>query len=559
MSYYSFVNYTADGDTVNYTIPFPYLYTTHIKVYVQGILKSSGTHYSFLNASTIQFTSAPLENEIITIKRESGRDARLVDFQTGSLLKEEDLDKDSTQLFYLMQEAFDALTIASNEDGDIFTSPEAILSAITGSVDVEHLVSSLSSPIGYWDQIHDNDAIYEFNEDGTSVYDHGVMGDGDARITIAEAAIEAVVTDTSGHTAQLALMADEFYVKLDANNQVCGFGLYNGDTSSSFVVSADKFAVMATSGEGDPIVPFVIDTETGLVAISGNLLVTGSITGTKIAAGTVEASNIKAATIEASNIKLGTITAAQIAENTISANRIIEGAITGTYISNNAISTDHILANAITGGKIAAGEIDTDHLAALSISTAKLQVGSVDDTIIANGAVTTQKVYAGAITATHIGTNEIIANAANIKDAVITGGKIGNLQVDTLQLKGNAVTVPVSAYTAGTINCDAGSNPGVTIQSVTLTVSGNNPVFINCSFMVEGADSHYHLLRGSTYLYSADAYYTEDIYENTIPVPHAFSYTDTPSGGTYTYYLKVNGGSSTNATCRSLFAMEVKK
>ncbi|GAH00752.1 unnamed protein product, partial [marine sediment metagenome] len=248
-----------------------------------------------------------LLNQEITIQRQSGRDARLVDYTTGSILKEETLDKDSNQLFYLMQEAFDAFSLATNEDGAVFTSPEAILAAITGKVDVEHLVSNLNKPIGYWDQIYSHDAIYEFNEDGTSVYDHGVLADEEARLKLAEDRIDAIVTDTEGHTAQLALMAQEFYVKLDGNGNVAGFGLYNGETSA-FIVNVDTFAIIKADGSGDVQYPFVVDAESELVAIDGNLLVTGSITAAKMAADSIEAASIKAGEIVADHISVGAVT-----------------------------------------------------------------------------------------------------------------------------------------------------------------------------------------------------------------------------------------------------------
>jgi len=585
---------------VNYTIPCPYILESHIKVYVQGILKTADLHYTFLTSSAIQFSTAPLLNELITIKRESGRDARLVEFTTGSILSEDDQNMDSTQLFYLMQEAFDSLVLAGNEDGAIFTSPEAILNALTASITSSELTADLMAPIGYTAQEYVNIAIHEYDEDGDAVYEDEVFHTGHSRIKVSEEAItllvedvggnaaslivqaeaiaavvadvdgnaaaliiqsdaiDAVVSDVSGHTSLLSLMANEFFVKLDDNGNVAGFGIYNAEETSQFIVNVDQFAIIAADGEGETYVPFIVDTETGLVGIDGNLLVTGSITAPAIGAGIVTATHIAAATIAAGNIVLGTITAAQIAENTISANRIIEGAITGTYISEDAISTMHVAANAITGTEIKAGEVDTDHLAALSVATAKIQVGAVTDTIIANGAVTTQKVYAGAITATHISTNEIIASAANIKNAVITGAKIANLTVDTLQIKGNAVTVPSSAYTEGLLSVTTSSNPGVSVQSVTLTVSGANPVYVHASFSIKGGTSPYKLYRDSTLLYSNTYdYWVYD--EDYVAAQISFGYTDTPNGGSVTYYLYVKGGADAYAKCRSLFALEVKK
>ena len=553
---YSYINYTADGEDVNFSVPFPYLLAAHVKVYVQGLLKTVGVHYTWLNAGVVQFITAPLVSEVVSIVRSSGRDARLVDYVTGSILKEEDLDLDSNQLFYIMQEAFDALTSASGEDSAIFSTPESILDAITGNIETDFLTGDLQNQINYLTQYWLSDAVFE-----ESVYEYGVMGDGTARIdlmdtTIADARIdidaanaaitlnvadiEAVEGDVSYNAGQISLLSDEFFVKLDSNGNVAGFGLVNGDTSQ-FVVNADQFAIIKADGTGSSYVPFIVDTESGLVGIDGNLLVTGSITGAKIAADTVEASNIKAATITTAEIAIG--------------------GVEGTNIKDGAIATDKLAANAVTAAKITAGTITADELASLSISTAKLQVGSVDDTIIADGAVTTQKVYANAITATHIGTNEIIASSANIKTAVIEGIKIKNADIDSLQIKGNAVTIPASAHTEGEIIINNGGGIQTTVQSVAIQASGS-PIFINVAAVLKYyyetvSNINIYIYRGETVIYN-----TQFTMRDATPIPFSTALVDSPTGGAYTYYFKIyysTTGAQFYAYNRSLLLLGVKR
>ncbi|NDE18025.1 hypothetical protein EBZ80_24200, partial [bacterium] len=36
------VSYTGNGSSTDYTFPFPYLSKTHIKVYLNGVVQSSG-------------------------------------------------------------------------------------------------------------------------------------------------------------------------------------------------------------------------------------------------------------------------------------------------------------------------------------------------------------------------------------------------------------------------------------------------------------------------------------------------------------------------------------
>lgn len=79
-------------------------------------------------------------------------------------------------------------------------------------------------------------------------------------------------------------------VKLDLNGYVSGFSLNSGVTTggkqeSMFLVLADVFAIGAP-GRPD-IVPFAIDAKTGLVAIRGDLVATGSINGRHLQAKTI--------------------------------------------------------------------------------------------------------------------------------------------------------------------------------------------------------------------------------------------------------------------------------
>lgn len=105
---YSYQQYTGDGAKKGpYTVPSNYISKLHIVVKVDGVLQTSGTDYSWLTASTIEFTTAPDDGSIISIERQTSRGTRLVDYESPSALPEEDLDNDSIQAFYMAQEAID--------------------------------------------------------------------------------------------------------------------------------------------------------------------------------------------------------------------------------------------------------------------------------------------------------------------------------------------------------------------------------------------------------------------------------------------------------------------
>ena len=103
MSYLAQVSYTGDGSTTQYSITFPFLDSTHVKAFIGGVATTAFT----ISSSTLTFTSAPANSAVITIKRVTPTDARLVDFTDGSVLTEADLDQSADQNFFISQETKD--------------------------------------------------------------------------------------------------------------------------------------------------------------------------------------------------------------------------------------------------------------------------------------------------------------------------------------------------------------------------------------------------------------------------------------------------------------------
>jgi hypothetical protein len=103
------VQYTGDGTTTIFSVSFPYLQKSHLEVSVAGVLQTQEVAYTFPTGSTLQFTSAPASGAVVDIRRKSSQAARLTDYQNGTVLLEAQLNADSTQLFYMAQEALDAV------------------------------------------------------------------------------------------------------------------------------------------------------------------------------------------------------------------------------------------------------------------------------------------------------------------------------------------------------------------------------------------------------------------------------------------------------------------
>ena len=103
MSFLAQVSYTGDGSTTAYSITFPFIDSTHIKAFINGVESTAFT----ISSSTLTFTSAPANSAVIRIERQTPTNARLVDFTDGSVLTESDLDKSADQNFYIAQEITD--------------------------------------------------------------------------------------------------------------------------------------------------------------------------------------------------------------------------------------------------------------------------------------------------------------------------------------------------------------------------------------------------------------------------------------------------------------------
>lgn len=113
---YSYVRYTGNGTTTDYTFPFNYLSTDHVKVRVNDVLVPG---YTFLNSSTIKFDAAPANGAIIEIRRETPKDTAIVNFTDGSVLLERDLDLLATFGLYVAQESADGVeeTLSTDSTG----------------------------------------------------------------------------------------------------------------------------------------------------------------------------------------------------------------------------------------------------------------------------------------------------------------------------------------------------------------------------------------------------------------------------------------------------------
>jgi len=110
--------FTGDGSTTNYSFTFEYLEQDEVKVTLDG---TETTAFTFANATTLSFTTAPSSGVDIRIYRDTNIDDLKATFFPGSAIKAEDLNNNFTQNNFAVQEIknntwdVDVQTIKSNE------------------------------------------------------------------------------------------------------------------------------------------------------------------------------------------------------------------------------------------------------------------------------------------------------------------------------------------------------------------------------------------------------------------------------------------------------------
>ena len=116
---FSYKDYTGDGVTDTFTITFTYQDTNEISVTVDGVAE---TGLTFPSTTTVQLTSAPASDALVRVRRTTSLTSRSVDFASGSVLTEEDLDNSNIQVFHAAQEAIDTsndgITLADDDKWD---------------------------------------------------------------------------------------------------------------------------------------------------------------------------------------------------------------------------------------------------------------------------------------------------------------------------------------------------------------------------------------------------------------------------------------------------------
>lgn len=275
---YSYSIVPGNGSQTQFNVPFDYIRKEHIVAYVNYTLTSA---FTWVNASTIQFTTAPGAGVRVEIRRLTPLPNNLVDYTDGSTLVAADLDTSNNQHLYKEQELdddikqsvyVDPLTgfpTASNQRITNVANPTSAQDAATKSyVDTTTVASagdSMTGPLamgtnkitGLGDPAANQDAATKAYVDSTTVASAGdsmtgPLAMGASKITglgdptsAQDAATKAYVDSTTWNNTTETIDSTETWVSTDA---VIGT---TGATAAEMDVRHDTLVQTSTpSGSG---------------------------------------------------------------------------------------------------------------------------------------------------------------------------------------------------------------------------------------------------------------------------------------------------------------------
>ena len=126
--------YTGDGSTTNYSFTFEYLDQSDVKAELDG---TATTLFTFVNATTLGFNTAPANGVAIRIFRDTDVDTLKATFFPGSAIKAEDLNTNYTQNNFASQES----KAASGQ------APQALANSLTAITTANSAASDASAAL----------------------------------------------------------------------------------------------------------------------------------------------------------------------------------------------------------------------------------------------------------------------------------------------------------------------------------------------------------------------------------------------------------------------------
>jgi len=134
--------YTGNGSTTNYSFTFEYLKQADVKVTLNTV---ATTAFTFANATTLAFNTAPANGVAIRIFRDTSIDTLSSTFFPGSAIKAEDLNQNFTQNLYVTQEADFEVDTANTTANTAKTTADTALTNSTTSISTANAATTTAN------------------------------------------------------------------------------------------------------------------------------------------------------------------------------------------------------------------------------------------------------------------------------------------------------------------------------------------------------------------------------------------------------------------------------
>jgi len=199
--------HTGDASKTKFSFTFPYIQEADVKVYLfvtdAWVLKTLTTHYTFANATTIQFGSAPAaadsdeqtalgDTNNIKIKRVTDSDSLSGTFYPGSAIRSSDLNDNFTQNLYVTQEANNNVTTAVTDSAAAVVTADA----------ADAIADDAADDVKRW--IKDGDGTDTAGDEDDDVFADRPLKPQGVPYAVAQAAAAVTTANTASTTANTA-------------------------------------------------------------------------------------------------------------------------------------------------------------------------------------------------------------------------------------------------------------------------------------------------------------------------------------------------------------------
>ena len=475
----SFVRYTGNGSTTAYAVPFSYRLTTDVTVTINGVTKNINSDYTYNSAGTqITFTSAPAANGAIEIRRTTSQTSRLTDYASGSVLTEDDLDTDSTQGFFMSQEAIDDAGDKISLDNADFqwsagskrikniTDPTGAQDAATKN----YLENTWLSPANKTALTTVNANIANINAVNSNASNVNAVSANNADVTTVATNIGSVNTVATDITKVIAVAND----LAEAVSEIETVADDLNETTSEIDTVSNNIANVNTVGGISSDVTTVAGISANVTTVAGNNANVTAVAGnnSNITAVATNATNINAVNANSSNINT-------VAGNNSNVSTVagIDSDVTGVAGISSAVTA--VNSNSSNINTVSGNNSNVSTVAGISGNVSTVAGIASDVTAVAGDATDIGAVAAKATEIGLLGTTDAVADMNTlgttdvVNDMNVLGTSANVTNMDTVAgISGNVTT---AAGISGNITTVAGISSDVTgVAGISSAVSGVN-------------------------------------------------------------------------------------